>query len=188
MAARRPANTVVRVETEERVLVEAAQTDPAKFGALYEIHFERVYAFIARRVRDRDTAEDLTSEVFHKALASLGSYEVRGAPFVTWLYRIAANAMADQSKRAAREVATAGEDPPDRAAAQELEAVEGRARLFRMVDELPEDQRTVIFERFVEQKSIREIARQLERSEGAVKQLQFRALHNLRMQMEGGNA
>ena len=111
MAARRPANTVVGLETEERLLVEAAQKDPAKFGDLYEIHFERVYAFIARRVRDRDTVEDLTSEVFQKALASLGSYQVRGAPFAAWLFRIAANAMADQSKRAvvSVEIADTGE-------------------------------------------------------------------------------
>jgi RNA polymerase sigma-70 factor (ECF subfamily) len=188
MAARKPANTVVGLETEERLLVEAAQKDPAKFGDLYEIHFERVYAFIARRVRDRDTVEDLTSEVFQKALASLGSYQVRGAPFAAWLFRIAANAMADQSKRAAREIANTEEDPPDTAAANDLEAAEHRGRLFRMVNELPDDQRLVIFERFVEQRSIREIASRLERSEGAVKQLQFRALHNLRTQMEGRHA
>src|SRR5258708_29469818 len=50
----------------ERVLVEAAQTDPAEFDALYELHFERAYAVVATRVRDRATAEDVTSEVFHK--------------------------------------------------------------------------------------------------------------------------
>src|SRR5260370_5273492 len=82
-------------EPEERLLVEAAQGDPAKFEALYELHFERVYAFVASRVRERSTAEDLTSEVFHKALASLPSYEWRGVPFVAWLLRIAANAIID---------------------------------------------------------------------------------------------
>lgn len=63
---------------DERALVEAAQGDPGKFDALYEMHFERVYAFVASRARDRATAEDLTSEVFHKALAHLPSYEWRG--------------------------------------------------------------------------------------------------------------
>src|SRR5579862_3463845 len=66
---------------EERELVQAAQADPAKFGDLYDLHFETVYGFIARRVRDRATAEDLTSDVFHKALANLRHYEWRGAPF-----------------------------------------------------------------------------------------------------------
>jgi RNA polymerase sigma-70 factor (ECF subfamily) len=69
-----------------------------------------------------------------------------------------------------------------------MEAVEDGARLFRLVNDLPADQRRVIFERFVEQRGIREIAQQLGRSEGAVKQLQFRALQNLRSQMEGDHA
>ena len=174
---------------EERLMVEAAQEDPAKFADLYEIHFERIYAFLIARVRDRDIAEDLTSEVFHKALANLRTYEWRGAPFAAWLVRIAANAVADQSKRAAREVSSA-EDPPDVGVSDEpdLEAIEQRARLFRLVSELPGNQRRVIQQRFVEQRSIREIAHQLGRSEGAVKQLQFRALQNLRAQMEGRDA
>jgi RNA polymerase sigma-70 factor (ECF subfamily) len=189
MADRKPAAKVRREDTEERVLVEAAQADPAKFGDLYEIHFERIYAFIARRVRDRDTAEDLTSDVFHKALAGLRTYESRGAPFGAWLIRIAANAVADQYKRAARE-APGSADPPEPAVAvnPDLEAAEHQAHLFRLVNQLPNDQRQVIFERFVEQRSIREIAQQFGRSEGAVKQLQFRALQNLRTRMEGANA
>lgn len=174
---------------DERLMVEAAQDDPAKFADLYEIHFERIYAFLVARVRDRDIAEDLTSEVFHKALANLRTYEWRGAPFGAWLMRIAANALADQSKRAAREFPSA-EDPPDIGVSAEpdLDAIENRARLFRLVSELPGSQRRVIQQRFVEQRSIREIARQLGRSEGAVKQLQFRALQSLREQMEDGDA
>jgi RNA polymerase sigma-70 factor (ECF subfamily) len=194
MADTKPAAKVrrgdpAREDTEERLLVEAAQADPAKFGELYEIHFERIYAFVARRVRDRDTAEDLTSDVFHRAFASLQSYESRGAPFAAWLMRIAANAVADQYKRAAREAPVSDDSPEPAAAANpDLEAVENQARLFRLVSQLPNDQRQVIFERFVEQRSIREIAQQIGRSEGAVKQLQFRALQNLRTRMEGANA
>src|SRR5882762_5710586 len=124
-------------EPEERLLVEAAQGDPAKFDALYELHFERVYAFIASRMRDRATAEDLTSEVFHKALASLSRYEWRGVPFAAWLLRIAANAIIDQSKRAAREF-PARDDPREASAgrqlqASELRAIEHRAQLFQLV-------------------------------------------------------
>ncbi len=157
MAARRPAASLIREDAEERLLVEAAQKDPAKFGDLYEIHFGRVYAFIARRMRDRDKAEDLTSEVFHKALANLKSY--------TWTG-----------------------DPPEPSGGPEQEAIESHARLFRLVEKLPAEQRRVVFGRFVEQRSIREIAQQLGKSEGAVKQLQFRALEKLRSQMEGAHA
>jgi len=186
MAVRRAAAKDGKDNAEERLLVEAAQADPSKFGDLYEIHFERIYAFICRRVRDRNIVEDLTSDVFHKALANLRSYESRGAPFGAWLIRIAANAVADQYKRAAREAAGSA-DRREPAANPDPEGTENRARLFRSVNELPSDQRQVVFERFVEQRSIREIAQQLGRSEGAVKQLQFRALQKLRTRMEGAN-
>ena len=184
---RKPAQQVLNTDPAERLLVEAAQKDPARFGDLYEMHFERIYAFVARRVADRDTAEDLTSDVFHKALANLRNYEWRGVPFAAWLMRIAANAVADQSKRAAREAA-APEDLVEPGAVPDLEAIEHRAQLFRLVSRLPGDQRHVIYQRFVEQKSIREIAQQLGRSEGAVKQLQVRALQHLRDQMEAADA
>jgi RNA polymerase sigma-70 factor (ECF subfamily) len=93
-------------ESDERHLVEAAQRDPACFADLYERHFERVYAFVVRRVRDRSAAEDLTSEVFHQALANIRRFEWRGAPFGAWLLRIAANAIADRWQRMARERGT----------------------------------------------------------------------------------
>jgi len=70
---------------EERRLVQAAQSDPARFEALYELHFDRVYDFVAGRVHDRVTAEDVTSKVFYKALANLKAYEWRGVPFAAWL-------------------------------------------------------------------------------------------------------
>lgn len=164
--------------TDERLLVEAAQKDPARFAGLYEIHFERVYAFIARRVGDREAAEDLTSDVFYKALTNLQRFEWRGVPFGAWLLRIAVNAIVDRSKRQGREVAV--DDPPELSTRPGLGQVEDRARLFRLVDQLPKDQRQVVVLRFAEQKSIREIAQHLGRSEGAVKQLQFRGLANLR--------
>jgi RNA polymerase sigma-70 factor, ECF subfamily len=189
-ATTRQAAAGVSAATGERELVEAAQKDPAKFAALYELHFERVYAFVASRVRDRATAEDVTSEVFHKALANLPNYEWRGVPFAAWLLRIAANAIVDHAKRAAREF-PAPEDPPDPAAdpdlqASEMRAVEHRAELFRLVEQLPEVQKQVVYERFVEQRSIREIAERLGKTAGAIKQLQLRAVQSLRAQMEGG--
>lgn len=191
MAARKPAARMIREDAEERLLVEAAQKDPAKFAALYDIHFERIYAFVARRTRDRDKAEDLTSEVFHKALANLKTYTWTGAPFAAWLFRIAANAVFDQAKRSARDLVNVSgnvNDPPEPSGGPEQEDAEARARLFRLVEKLPAEQRSVVFGRFVEQQSIREIAQQLGKSEGAVKQLQFRALEKLRSQMEGAHA
>lgn len=169
-------------ESDERVLIEAAQNDPGRFAELYEQNFHRVYAYVARRVHDRSETQDLTAHVFQQALANIGKFKWRGSPFITWLYRIAANAIADQARKKLREVAEtegAATTPVD----SDLEQVERHARLFRAVETLPEDQRKVILLRFGEEKSIREIASELNRSEGAVKQLQFRGLENLRARL-----
>jgi len=174
-------------EPDERLLIEAAQQDPRRFGELYESHFYRVYAFVVRRVRDRSEAEDVTSEVFHHALKNIGRFEWRGVPFSAWLMRIASNIIADRWQQAARESPNA--QPVEEAAP---EAIEQQAALFQLVDRLPDDQRRVIMMRFAEQKSIKDIAQHLGRSEGAVKQLQFRALEKLRQQLgakqEGADA
>jgi len=175
---------------EERLLIEAAQQDPSRFAELYELHFERVYAYIARRVKDRSATEELTSHVFHQALANLGKFKWRGAPFVTWLFRIAANSIADRAQRLRRESVEVSDSETlmARAIAEpSLEQIEKIARVYTLVDKLPWDQRHVIRLRFAEEKSIREIAQQLSRSEGAIKQLQFRALQNLRARMSEEN-
>lgn len=190
MAVEKPESTGFSEKTKDRLLVEAAQKDPTRFADLYEENFERVYAFILRRVARREEAEDLTSEVFQKALTNLPRFKWRGVPFAAWLLRIAANAIADKHQAAAREGAPSGvEDIADLAVSGEatqevLEGVEQRAALFRLVDELPEDQKRVIVMRFAEEKGIHEIAEMLGRSEGAVKQLQFRGLQNLRARIE----
>ena len=189
-------------ETEERRLVEAAQQDRACFEAVYERYFELVYGYVARRVRDRSATEDLTSEVFRKALANLDRFKWTGAPFGAWLLRIASNVIADRAKKAAREpgnrpsVGAGSYEPsltvglmPGGAANSsksqqiQLEDAERKAWVIRKVDELPDDQRRVIKMRFAEEKTISEIAADLGRSEGAVKQLQFRALQTLRIKL-----
>jgi RNA polymerase sigma-70 factor (ECF subfamily) len=170
-------------ESEERLLIEAAQKDPGRFAELYELHFHRVYAYILRRVHNRVDAQDLTAHVFQQALANLGKFSWRGAPFATWLYRIASNAIADQARRKSREVADNTQVASANPGTADLEFTERRARVFQAVSKLPEDQRRVIMLRFSDEKSVREIADELGRSEGAVKQLQFRGLETLRAQL-----
>ncbi|MCA1604070.1 MAG: sigma-70 family RNA polymerase sigma factor [Acidobacteria bacterium] len=174
----------------ERLLIEAAQQDPSRFAELYELHFERVYAYIARRVRERSAAEELTSQVFHQALLNIGKFKWRGVPFAAWLFRIAANSIADRSQRLARDSGVGLEDQSEggnTSPETDLEQIEVLSRVYQIVDELPWDQRYVIRLRFAEEKSIREIAQKLSRSEGAIKQLQFRALKNLRARMSETN-
>ena len=154
----------------------------ARFAELYEQNFERVYAFVARRVRDRAEAEDVVSEVFYKALKGIDGYEERGVPFVAWLYTIARNVVCDRARQAGREEPLDDRDEPSSS-----DDVERRALLFRLVDTLPAAQRDVLVARFAEQRSIADVARQLGRSEGAVKQLQLRAIEALRSQVRGSH-
>ena len=179
-------------EAEERRLVEAAQRDTACFGDLYENYFELVYTYVVRRLRNRAEAEDLTAEVFRKALQNLARFKWTGAPFAAWLFRIASNMITDRAKRAAQE----GNAEPSLALSQsggtqaqqtDLEDCERQTQLFCMVDELADDQKRVLVMRFAEELSIHEIANALGRSEGAVKQLQFRALENLRKKFTAGD-
>jgi RNA polymerase sigma-70 factor (ECF subfamily) len=148
-----------------------------------------VYAFVCSRVFDRAAAQDLTAQVFHEALAGLKQFEWRGRPFAAWLFQIAANEMASYFQRRSREknvpAEFGAEDPPDtgKPADARVAEIEQRAALFRLVSLLPREQRRVIEMRFAEEKSISKIARALRRTEGAVKQLQFRALEHLRARM-----
>jgi RNA polymerase sigma-70 factor, ECF subfamily len=167
---------------DDRLLIEAAQADPARFVEIYERHVDRIYGFVSRRTKDRAAAEDITSAVFERALASIGRFEWRGLPVSVWLFRIAANALADHWRQRSHDTA---EPPPDVPDAREHEDIERRIALYQEVERLPDAQRQVIEMRFVEEKSIREVAAALNRSEGAIKQLQLRALEKLRKSMGG---
>jgi RNA polymerase sigma-70 factor (ECF subfamily) len=188
MAQRASTRPRPRLDPEaERLRIEAARQDPSQFGPLYEAHFDRVYAYLARRVRERAEVEDLTAEVFRKALDALPRFEWRGAPFETWLLRIAANALTDRARRALRAVPSDPDPVPGEQQGAERGAIDGAA-LFRLVAALPGDQRRVIELRFAEERSIREIAAELGRTEGAVKQLQLRALQSLRKRVRSEDA
>jgi len=162
-------------EPDEPTLISAAQRNPSQFARLYEQNFDRVYAFFSRRVPTREEAQDLTAEVFHHALASIQSFKWQGAPFVAWLYGIAANVLARHWQKLGKTRPVENDDI--RGAGDEIEQ---SVMLGQLVDALSPDQRRVVMRRFIDQKSIREIAQELGRSEGAVKQLQLRALENLR--------
>jgi RNA polymerase sigma factor (sigma-70 family) len=104
MARSEPAKQVrlSQGEADERILIEAAQRDGAHFADLYEKYVHVVYAYVTRRTSDRAESENVTSEVFRKAFANLKRFKWTGAPFGAWLFRIAANIIADRAKKAAR--------------------------------------------------------------------------------------
>lgn len=161
----------------------AAQADPERFLDLYDRYFHRVWAYAISRAPNRAEAEDVTSEVFRRAFENLRTYEWRGVPFSAWLLRIAANTLANRREKLARESTV----PPPEMAGPDPD-LERRAMLFELVDRLPEAQRRVIELRYIEQRSLLEIAGAMGKTEGAVKQLQRRALECLREEWEARHA
>ena len=168
---------------DERALVEAAQLDAARFVELYDRHFHRVWAYVIRRTGNHTEAEDVTSDVFRKALEHLPRYEWRGTPFIAWLLKIASNTLATRWERIARETGA-----PSQEVVESHAELERRAMLFELVERLPEAQRAVIELRFIEGQSLGEVADRLGKTEGAVKQLQRRALDHLRTEWEASRA
>ena len=172
------------IATDEQLLIEAAKRDPSRFAELYENNFDQVYAYVARRIPDRSEAQDLTADVFHQALEGIDRFEWRGVPFAGWLLGIASKLIARRWKRVASEPQTFNDELEEAGIDGEAET---RAMLMQFLDSLPLDQRLVLIRRFVDQQSTREIAHELRRSVGAVKQLQFRALQALRARVRGNH-
>jgi RNA polymerase sigma-70 factor (ECF subfamily) len=170
--------------TSERRLIEASKRDTSRFAQLYERNFDRVYAFALTRTGNRVAAEDVTAETFRVAFQNLSRFEWRGVPFSAWLFRIAANAAADGRRKSARETGLDDADETVEAWDSRFIEAEQRARLFELVKRLPRAQERVIVMRFAEERTIRQIAGAIGRSEGAVKKLQSRGLRSLRAWLE----
>ena len=166
-------------------LVNRAQAgDSEAFGLLYDEYSLSVYRYIYARVSSPVLAEDLTSETFVRALRALDSFRWQGRDFGAWLVTIARNLITDHFKsgRVRLESPTDEIETHDSATqgpeADVLTAVTADV-LRRAVSDLPDDQRDCLTMRFFAGLSIAETARALEKSEGAVKQLQLRAVRQL---------
>ncbi|HEY6204344.1 MAG TPA: RNA polymerase sigma factor [Candidatus Limnocylindria bacterium] len=164
--------------------VRASKGDPAAFGTLYDRHVSAVYRYVYYRVRDDAEAEDLTSDVFMKALRAIPRYEPRQA-FLAWLYRIARNAVIDNVRRGGRQVSF--EDAllhPEvhNVVDPDLEVLAGSDKdtLRTALGQLTPLQQEVIVLRFLEGYSTDEIAKLIGKREGTVRGIQFRALGALR--------
>jgi RNA polymerase sigma-70 factor (ECF subfamily) len=173
----------------ERALVARAQAgNAAAFGALYELHVDRIYRYLAFKLGDRTEAEDLTEQVFMKALESLGSFRWQGVPFSAWLFRIAHNQLVDHLRRRSRRPqAPLDEALPERAVRADpeghYEMVAEREELLGAVAALTEQQRRVVELRFGADLPIAEVARVLGKTEGAVKALQHAAVRALQRRL-----
>jgi len=173
-------------ESEEAELVRRAQQGDAQaFGALYEQHVDRVYAYVAHRVGNRADAEDLTEEVFLKALINLNRFRWRGS-LLPWLLTIARNLVTDHWRRRSREADwSAAPFPATNSLTEIVERRWQREQLRAATAELTELQQQVIALRFAAGLSIAETAQVMGRSENAVKNLQHKAIAALRRRLAG---
>jgi RNA polymerase sigma-70 factor, ECF subfamily len=171
--------------TEEvRRLVERAQAgERDALEELYLLHFDRIYSYLHMSVGNRHDAEDLTTQTFLKMLESIGRFRWQSAPFSAWLFRIAHNLAMDHFR--ARRRWQPEEDVPEPAGSEEPSAEAqamqtiGRESMLRMIESLSPEQQQVLTLKFVFNFSNGEVATILEKSEGAIKSLQHRALASL---------
>lgn len=172
---------------DERQLVELAKSGDAEaFGQLYDAYVDRVYRYVFFRVTDQETAEDITSQVFLKAWESVRRYRPQG-PFLAWLYTIARNAVIDHYRTRKQNVSLDVAAP----VASKDEKLDDHVQLqFEMstlqeaLQSLTDEQQQVLVMKFIAGFATHEIAREMKKSEGAVRALQMRALQALAKEME----
>ena len=171
---------------EEEALVERAKCDPEAFGELYHRYLPRIYRLVHSRVRCPAAAEDVTSEVFVKALRSIGRYHANGRPFAAWLYRIALCSVSDlyRSSRPLADIEEqhdlAGGGPPLEDVAAHREDLR---RIWGAVEGLPRQQRIAMVLKFQEDMKIADIATVMGKTPGAVKLLIHRGVTSVRQSL-----
>jgi RNA polymerase sigma-70 factor (ECF subfamily) len=172
-----------------RWLVERAQQgDREALEELYLIHFDRIYGYLHVSVGNKHDAEDLTTQTFLKMIESINKFRWQSAPFSAWLFRIAHNLAMDHF-RAGRRWQPEEDVPEPRGSEEpsaELEAMQsiGRQSMMELIDKLSPEQQQVLTLKFVFNFANADVATILEKTEGAIKSLQHRALQSLLKQIE----
>jgi RNA polymerase sigma-70 factor (ECF subfamily) len=181
-----------QVQSEESIVRRAQHYDQEAFAQLYEEYFDKIYRYLVFKIGDRMEAEDMTQQVFLKALRSISSFKWKGISFSAWLYRIAHNEAVDFLRRKSKRVTVSlneslvtGEDDPQLAAERKSDV----EHLILATRQLTEAQREVIALRFASGLPVAEVAKVMSKSAGAVKALQHSAVVTLRriMMMSKGN-
>jgi RNA polymerase sigma-70 factor, ECF subfamily len=170
-----------------KLVARAQQGDRAALEELYLIHFDRIYSYLHMTVGNRHDAEDLTTQTFLKMLESIGRFRWQAAPFSAWLFRIAHNLSMDHF-RAGRRWQPEAEVPEPHGSEEpsaELEAMKsiGRQSMLELIETLSPEQQQVLTLKFVFNFANADVARILDKTEGAIKSLQHRALASLQKQI-----
>ncbi|MGI9083699.1 MAG: sigma-70 family RNA polymerase sigma factor [Aeromicrobium sp.] len=174
-----------------RALVDLAREgDTEAFGQLYDHYVSGVFRFIYYRVGSRQLAEDLTSETFVRGLRAIQRFTWQGKDFGAWLTTIARNLITDHFKSSRSRLEIISDDVPEgrttaRSPEEDVLSLISNEMLFDAVNSLPPEQRDCILMRFIQGLSIAETAAALQRSEGAIKQLQLRAVRSLAKRVPG---
>lgn len=183
------ATKAAEVWDDERVLVQAARTDRAAFGVLYQRFYPQVYRFLHARLDGVEEAADLTQQVFVRALTALPGYRERGLPFAAWLFRIARNAAIDAARR--QRHASAQGHLPDGASAGDTGDPERHAlrheamdRLQVLLRGLDPERRDLLALRFAAGLTAREIAAVVGGGEAAVQKRLARTIRTLKEQYD----
>jgi RNA polymerase sigma-70 factor (ECF subfamily) len=163
------------------------QGDRDALEELYLIHFDRIYSYLHVSVGNRHDAEDLTTQTFLKMLEKIGTFKWQSAPFSAWLFRIAHNLAMDhfRSRRRWQPEEEVPEPPGEEEPSAELEAMQtiGRESMLKLIDRLSPEQQQVLTLKFVFNLPNAEVAAILDKTEGAIKSLQHRALVSLQKQI-----
>ncbi len=167
----------------------AQQGDQQALVEIYERCQPSIYTYIFYRTGDQALSEDLSAEVFVRMIDKLSTFVLDQRPILAWLYTIARNLVIDYYRRANKQVAIEVEDTlmADDETTRPAAVVEMRLdqqSLVKALRHLTEEQRQVIILKFVEDRSNAEIATLLDKTEGAVKSLQHRALAALQRVLE----
>ena len=178
-------------QAEVRKLVERAQRgERAALEELYLIHFDRIYSYLHMTVGNRHDAEDLTTQTFLRMLESIGRFRWQSAPFSAWLFRIAHNLAMDHFRSRRRwqpeEEVPEPEGLAESSAEEEAFKLLSSQSMFDLIESLSDEQRQVLILKFVFDFSNQEAATVLDKTEGAIKSLQHRALASLQKQMASG--
>ena len=171
---------------QEQILVARAKVEPQAFAELYEEYYIRIFGYVLRRTANLQLSQDITSEVFFKALKGVGQFNWRGIPFSSWLYRIASNEIANSYRHSAgdnkylQEVRTSPFSQEYLNAELELRKNEEYRTLQEAISRLPPKYQEVIALKYFEDKELKEIAEILSKPEGTVKSLLHRGIEKLR--------
>ena len=171
------------MQDEQGLVRQAQQGDKDAFAQLYEAYFDKIYRYIVIKIGNKAEAEDMTQQVFLKAYQSIRSYKWEGVPFSAWLFRIAHNQIVDFYRKKSKRPTVRLEESTVVSSDNPLRTVESRFDIERLRTgtlQLTSAQQEVISLRFAGGLAITEVARTMDKSEGAVKALQHSAVAALR--------